>query len=207
MDITTIMQYIDHIFYINLEKRTDRRAEIEQELLNAGLTGERFNAIPTTSGIIGCGYSHLAVLKMAKERNYKNVLILEDDFQFLVSREEFDKNLSLFFNSQIEYDVCFLAYNICKSEDVQEYPFIKRAIESQTASAYLVNNHYYDKLIDLYEVNIPLLEKTGYHWIYANDQIWKKLQKTDKWYYFTERIGRQRDGYSDNTERIERYNC
>jgi len=72
---------------------------------------------------------------------------------------------------------------------------------------YLVNNHYYDKLIDLYEVNIPLLEKTGYHWIYANDQIWKKLQKTDKWYYFTERIGRQRDGYSDNTERIERYNC
>ena len=205
--MTAINQYIDHIFYINLEKRTDRRAEIEQELLKIGLVGERFNAIPTSSGIVGCGYSHLAVLKLAKERNYKNVLILEDDFQFLVQKEELEKELARFFDSQIEYDVCFLAYNMRHCEDVPKYPFIKRAINSQTASAYIINNHYYDTLIDLYEVNIPLLEQTGHHWIYANDQVWKSLQLTDKWYYFTERIGRQRDGYSDNTERMETYNC
>lgn len=205
--MTAINQYIDHIFYINLEKRTDRRAEIEQELTNYGLISERFNAIPTSPGIVGCGYSHLAVLKMAKERNYKNVLILEDDFQFLVQKEEFEKELAQFFDSQIEYDICFLAYNLLQSEDVNDYPFIKRAIYSQTASAYLVNNHYYDTLINLYEVNIPLLEQTGYHWIYANDQIWKSLQLTDKWYYFTQRIGKQRDGYSDNTERMQSYNC
>lgn len=204
---STLNEYIDHIFYINLETRQDRCLEIEQELNNVGLVGERFNAISHSSGIVGCGYSHLAVLKMAKERNYKNVLILEDDFQFLVQKEELEKELAQFFDKSIKYDVCFLAYNMMHSEDVQEYPFIKRAIDVQTASAYLVNNHYYDTLIELYEVNIPLLEQTGHHWIYANDQVWKSLQKIDTWYYFTQRIGKQRNGYSDNTKRYESYNC
>jgi ribosomal-protein-serine acetyltransferase len=80
--------YIDKIIYINLSKRTDRREEIENELNNFNLYYERFEAIPTPEcGIYGCGLSHLSVLKLAKERNYKNILILEDDFQFLVQWE------------------------------------------------------------------------------------------------------------------------
>ena len=83
---------IDKIFYINLDKRTDRREEIEQELSNYELNAERYAGIYTPhSGIVGCGYSHLNVLKLAKERGYKNVLILEDDFQFVVSKEEFEE--------------------------------------------------------------------------------------------------------------------
>jgi DNA mismatch repair protein MutS len=64
---------IDKIFYINLEKRTDRREEIEKELTDYGLIdkAERYEAHYTPhSGIIGCGYSHLNVLKLAKENNY-----------------------------------------------------------------------------------------------------------------------------------------
>ena len=45
---------------------------------------------------------------------------------------------------------------------------------------------------------MPLLESTRQHWIYCNDQIWKRFQETDNWYYFTTRIGKQRAGYSDN---------
>ena len=36
---------IDHIFYINLERRTDKREEVERELHDFGLVGERFDAI------------------------------------------------------------------------------------------------------------------------------------------------------------------
>jgi glycosyl transferase family 25 len=89
---------IDKIFYINLEKRKDRREEIEKELDTFGLNYERFEAIETPGfGILGCGISHLSVLKLAKERKYKNILILEDDFTFIVSKEEFEKSLNLFF--------------------------------------------------------------------------------------------------------------
>ena len=80
------MDYIDGIFYINLDKRADRRYEIEEELNKMELPFERFTAIETPGrGILGCGYSHLSVFKMAKERKYRNVLIFEDDFYFLIS--------------------------------------------------------------------------------------------------------------------------
>ena len=203
-------QNIDHIFYINLEKRQDRKEEIENELNTHGLVGERFDAIPHNPGCVGCAKSHLSVLKLAKERNYKNVLILEDDFQFLVSKDVFEHELVQFFeqvSTKCRYDVLFLAYNLYQSCDIAGFPFIKRAVESQTASAYLVNNHYYDTLINLYEMNIPILEQTEKHWIYANDQIWKPLQKIDTWIYFTKRIGKQRPGYSDNDCRICDYKC
>ena len=198
---------IAKIIYINLERRKDRFNEINEQLSNFNLEGERFNAIPNSNGIIGCGYSHLEVLKLAKERGYKNVLILEDDFEFLISKEEFEKNLSQLFDANVEYDVCMLSYNLIQSEPSKYGPFLKKVLEAQAASAYLVNNSYFDSLINLYTEAIPLLEKTGKHWIYANDQIWKELQRKDNWVCFTTRIGKQRDGFSDNGNCYCVYNC
>jgi hypothetical protein len=76
---------------------------------------------------------------------------------------------------------------------------------TQTASCYLVKNHYYDELIKLYEWAIPELERTGMHWVYANDLVWKSLQERDLWVCTSKRMGKQRAGYSDNAERIMEY--
>ena len=189
-------EHIDKIIYINLNRRTDRRELIENQLNEYGLKYERFEAIETPGfGILGCGLSHLEVLKIAKERGYKNILILEDDFHFLVTKEELNEQLDSFFDLSLNYDVCFLAYLL---QDYKlENNVVNQALECQTASAYIVNNHYYDELIKLYEYAMPLLKETKQHWIYANDQIWKPLQKKDNWYYFIKRIGAQRDGYGD----------
>ena len=190
---------IDKIFYINLDKRTDRKEEIENELQRMGLTAERYSAIYTpNSGIVGCGYSHLNVLKLAKEKGYKNVLVLEDDFEFIVSKEEFNQTIQTFFDTTPEYDVCMLSYIVQQSEDVPNNPNIKRILNGQTASGYIVNGHYLDALIDLYTWAIPALERTNEHWNYANDHVWKQLQPTGKWYYLVNRLGKQRSSYSDN---------
>lgn len=46
---------IDKIYYINLEKRTDRKEQIETQLNIFSLEYERFNAIETPGfGILGC---------------------------------------------------------------------------------------------------------------------------------------------------------
>ena len=198
---------IDKIIYINLAHRVDRLHEITEELTKFNLVGERFNAIPTSNGIVGCGYSHLEVLKLAKQRGYKNILILEDDFTFLVPKEQFEKELAMLFDNEIPFDVCMLAYNLKESEASVHGPFLKRVLSAQTASAYIVNSTYYDTLINLYNVAIPLLKKTGQHWIYANDQIWKRLQRKDNWVCFTTRIGKQRASYSDNGNSFVDYNC
>jgi glycosyl transferase family 25 len=196
---------IDKIFYINLDRRTDRRDLIEMDLAKIGLEAERFVGIPFEPGIVGCGKSHLAVMKMAKERGYKNVLILEDDFTFLVSKEELDVALEKFFSNVKEYDVCMFCCQNMVEVPSRPHPFLSRLVEANNASAYLINGAYLDTLIQLYEHALPLLEHTGEHWNYANDQVWKTLQHKDRWYCFHPRLGKQRSGYSDNAKAFMDY--
>lgn len=201
--------HIDKIFYINLDKREDRRSEIENELKNYGLYHkvDRIAAFHTPGqGILGCTMSHLQAIKLAKECNYSNVLILEDDFQFTVSKEEFENQLQLFFENNIEYDVCMISYLLQRSETTK-FSFLTKVMEAQTASGYIIHSAFYDKMIQLYEWAVPLLAQTNQHWNYANDQCWKKLQPTANWYCFTNRCGKQRPGYSDNSERYNDYDC
>jgi len=196
---------IDKIFYINLDRRTDRRDLIEMDLAKIGLDAERFPGIPFEPGIVGCGKSHLAVIKMAKERGYKNVLILEDDFTFLVSKEELDVALEKFFSNIKEYDVCMFCCQNMVEVPTRPYHFLSRLVEANNASAYLINGAYLDTLIQLYEDALPLLERTCEHWNYANDQVWKTLQRKDKWFCFQPRLGKQRSGYSDNAKAFMDY--
>ena len=196
---------IDKIFYINLDKRIDRREEIESDLAKYELDAERFPGIYHDPGIVGCGKSHLSVMKMAKERGYKNVLILEDDFTFLVPKEELERELDTFFTSGLEYDVCMLCCSIIHHEQVDTMTNLTRIIEASNASAYIINGNYLDKIIELYEWALPLLESTGMHWVYANDQIWKSLQKKDRWFAFHPRLGKQKSGYSDNAQAFMDY--
>jgi glycosyl transferase family 25 len=201
-DQSVTEKYIGGIIYINLDRRTDRRQEFEDQAKVYNLNCERFTAIPKSCGIVGCTYSHLSALKIARERNYKNVLIMEDDFVFLVDKEQFEREIEKIFAHNVDFVVCMISYNLLNSTESAEYPFLLRALDVQTASGYIVNQHYYDKLINLLEYAAPLLEQTEEHWNYANDQVWKQYQPHDKWYCTKTRIGRQRSGYSDNCERF-----
>jgi GR25 family glycosyltransferase involved in LPS biosynthesis len=187
---------IDGIFYINLDHRTDRKKEIEGELNTIGLPFERIPGIRTSPGTIGCGYSHLAALKEARARGYSNVLILEDDFQLLVDKHVFWTYMTDVFNELPSYDVIMLAYNLQEYKEIHT-SLAWKVLEAQTASAYIVHSKFYDTLINLFEEAIPLLQSTGQHWIYANDQIWKRLQPSSEWYATSVRIGKQRASISE----------
>jgi len=195
------------VFYINLDHRTDRKEEIERELTLMDLAFERFPAIKTTPGIIGCGQSHLAVLKEAKKREYENVLILEDDFQFLVSKEEFYSYMTTFLQTHADYDVMMISYNMNKSYEEGNY---LRVEDAQTTSGYLVHSRFYDTLIDNFEKgSAGLQEPTFQHWIYAVDQFWKRLQPDSLWYAANPRLGKQRPSISEDgwTPEFRDYGC
>ena len=201
-----IHQYIDKVIYINLDKRTDRRHEFETQAELYGISYERFSAIAHPFGIVGCTMSHRDIYRLAKNQGYRNILIFEDDFEFLVTPAEFETEIIQLFESNIEFDVCMLAYNLMASDTCQS-PHLLRVFEAQTASAYIVKIHYYDVLIQLYDCAIPLLESTRQHWLYANDQAWKALQSMNYWYCTKTRIGKQRDGFSDNAQEYVSYLC
>ena len=204
------MEFIGAIIYINLDYRKDRRFQMEQEFARMGIQGaKRFNAIPHEYGLIGCMQSHLAVLELAKKNGYKNILIFEDDFEFMVSKEELDSDLRSVLSRDVghslQYDVLMLGYNMKKSAPLASHKTIFKVIDAQTASAYIVHESFYDTLIKCYRDALPLLKSTKLWDTYANDQVWKKLQPDARWYAFTTRMGKQRESYSDTTRRVENY--
>jgi len=195
---------IDKVIYINLDHRYDRREELESELERYGLKSisERFSAIKDDFGALGCAKSQLAVLRNALDQNYQRILILEDDFTFLVSAEEFREEIDKL--DTIEFDVCMLSYNCPRYED-SVYPFLKKVIIAGTASGYIVDARYYETLIGVFEDSVNALESTRIEHLYAVDVIWQQLQPSSDWYRFTTRIGKQRHSYSDITRSMARY--
>jgi glycosyl transferase family 25 len=202
---STISDYIPMIFYINLDHRTDRKEALEKELIELGLPFERFPAIKHEFGAVGCSMSHVAVLKLAKERKYPRVLILEDDFTFVVNKDNVERIISQVRNEGKPYDVCMISYNILQSEELPE-TYWRKMTNGQTTSGYIIQEHYYDTLLKVIEPSIPLLEQTRQQGSYAIDVVMKQLQPSDKWYYISERIGVQRPSYSDIEYRDVNYN-
>jgi glycosyl transferase family 25 len=199
------MDNIAKTIYINLDRRTDRRTEMETELTKIGLTGERFSAIERKPGALGCGLSHLAILRRAKEEGWENILILEDDFTFLVDRATFDQELKSIFDLKIPYDVIMLSYGSTISTPFNSV--LSRVRTAQTASGYIVNSRFYDALIHTWNNATINLEATGDEHTWAIDQAWKPLQPTAEWFCFNRRIGVQRPGFSDNVGAFVTYNC
>ena len=192
------MDKISKIVYINLERRQDRRQEIEQELAAMGLNGERFNAVDKDPGIVGCNMSHTQVLRDADTANLENILIFEDDFQFLVDKPTFYKQMEDFFALNIDWDIVLLSYYIQTSEPYSE--LIGRSRDAQTTSGYLINKKCFKPLADCIEAATEKLISTGEHWNYGLDQAWKVLQRTGNVFYFITRIGKQRPSFSDNSK-------
>jgi hypothetical protein len=106
-----IDNYFDKIFYINLKRDVERNENVLSQLKEFNITNyERFEAIECTEipdrslwrnfleeddkyvkGSIGCRESNLAIIRLAKERKYKRILILEDDIMMIQDPSEIMK--------------------------------------------------------------------------------------------------------------------
>ena len=204
--IYKVRELVKKMYYINLDRRVDRRKLMIEELKKMELDVELFPAVETSRGSIGCSKSHLSILKKAKNEGYENVLIFEDDFQFLVSKSELEYELSNFFNNHSDFDVVMLGYNLLKYIPNVDRT-VGKIIEGQTTSSYIVNRKFYDKLISVWEKGLEKLVETNDEKIYAIDQVWKCLQPDSNWYYFMKRIGKQRASWSDIENKFTDYNA
>jgi hypothetical protein len=138
----------------------------------------------------------LRCLQIAKEQGLPHVLIVEDDIQFL-NPSLFSSQLNKFFESSMSWDVILFAGNNMGAFDtVNDYAI--RVKFCQTATGYLVSNHYYDKLIKNMSDGLQqLMRFPKKHLIFAIDQYWKRLQQEDSWFLITPLTVVQREDYSD----------
>jgi GR25 family glycosyltransferase involved in LPS biosynthesis len=174
------------ILYINLEHRKDRNEQIIDELNKYNLTAERVEAIKHIDGCIGCGLSHIKCLDLAIERNYEEVIILEDDFIFLQNPDKLNLN--------INFDIFLLGGTIYKSEKENNF---NRVIDASRTEGYIIKKHYYETLKKCFNESVENLLIKHEH-KYKLDILWKQLQIKDN-FYFNDfgLIGGQREGYSD----------
>lgn len=196
------MELIDKIVYINLEARGDRKAEFEAQMARARIAHyERFTAIASENGAIGCCLSHCQVLE--QNLGAKNLLVFEDDFNFIDDLDLVREQLDLFFTSKgSEWDVCMLSANVLDADSEGEF---LRINDAMTASGYIVNGAYIKTLYDTIREGAKKLADTSRHWEYMNDVYWNKLQRADRWYTFVVRLGYQRPSFSNLSDTFVDY--
>ena len=184
---------IDHnipVIFINLDRAVERLEKTHIMLNEYGFTNViRMSAIDNPiAPFVGCAQSHLLALQLARERGFQQVLIMEDDMEFLLPPEEFwDKMKDI----PADFDVLQLVAKVFQCQNINRNDLVQLR-EASNAAGYVVRSHYYKRMIETMTRGNTLLETTGDHHQYANDRSWIPLQKSGKWYYFSQKIAQQR---------------
>lgn len=219
---------LDHILYINLERRTDRNTSCCRELdkINTPNGYERFNAVcpKNGNGEVGCTLSHIKCLETAKERGWPFVFICEDDIGF-TNPGLLQTNLQRFWDffgpplnsiededptamvPRLKWDVLILGGNNGNPFE-PIYDFAIRVYNCQTTTGYIVAQHYYDTLITNFRESAEKLIKNPANGReYALDIYWKRLQRDrqSRWFMIVPATVTQMMGYSDILRRDVNY--
>ena len=196
-ETSSIDQYIDIIYYINLDHRQDRKSNFLGQMDQVGIPQTKIQRIPgilEKKGHIGCTKSHIKTLKTFINSGLDRCIIFEDDFEWIGSP---DKAFANFFDAEVPYDVCMLSGSYGSFEKTQ-WPFLYKIENAQTTSGYMVSREFAPTLLQNFEEGLRLLEQPEYdHTKYAIDQYWKKLQPQSKWYIFNPKLGKQTSSVSD----------
>ena len=190
-------------FYINLDKRTDRREHFEN-ISPIFKDIKRFSAIEYSPGYIGCAMSHISALKKGLEIDSEYICIFEDDFMIL-NMDNFNNFLHDFKTTDIEWDVIILNPRGTTIKSTSNSKF-KRIIDNQTSAGYIIKKHFIPTLITCFEEAVQYLLTGNSYGIYGIDQYWKKLQLEYNFYYYSSIFAGQLPGWSNIENRMVDYN-
>jgi len=203
------MDLIDKFIYVNLKKRTDRKAHILKELKKYNIPDEKilhFEAIEDEKGALGCAYSHLKISEMFKDSSDKVWCILEDDHYFTESREITDIYVKEFIETK-DFDAFLGCTAKLRGSIVNGGKFI-RAYRSNMTSFYIIKKPICEALIASHKQSIRTLrkklksKKDGV----PIDVMWHNLMKI--FFFVTPNckvLGAQLEGYSDILKKNKNY--
>ncbi len=139
-------------FVINLDKRPDRWNEI-QTLFSQWPSLERISAVEESPGWKGCAKSHLKCIRLAKEKHYPWVLILEDDCVVKPdSLDRFREVLPVLWERRSEWDIFLGGCTSVKNIKLMEVNPPLFSITGRTTHFCLINMEAYDKILKGYNL-------------------------------------------------------
>lgn len=173
---TTSPFKLEHVYYINLDSRPDRREEFEKEFRQHGINVTRFPAVGIADvsnrtedcwlfggsksrcqGSYACLMSHHEVLNLAIEQNLPHVAVFEDDFSFSepwVKQGNVKQLLEEAVSSLgVDWDVIGLGHTMIEADALCTEPAGKfRPIKinrARMSSGYIVNRRFLKTLRDV----------------------------------------------------------
>ena len=191
----------DNIYIINLARRPERKEEMIKKLEQNNITQyefieaidgsesnilEQFNKLKSnsnfpiiTSGHYACLLSHINAIKKAKENNYLNIMILEDDIIFCGNFIDKIKNITI-----PEYDMIYLGGISSKIKIfMNNWGKVNKIMG---AYAYVLNKSIFDDVLEQLEkiedyVDLFYLKKIqpNYRVYILNDLIKTDLTSSD----------------------------
>ena len=160
--------YVDNIYLINMDNDTDRLNKVTKECDKVNIKFERFPGVKVsdlsknildkyipkeiqkygTDGMIGCGLSHLFIWQDAIQKNYKNILVFEDDIYFSPNFNEYVKNVME--ELPKDYDILYLGYKDlfrCEPPKDVSFNYIYKPYYPLLTHAMIISNKGLKKLI------------------------------------------------------------
>ena len=205
------MEQIDVIFYINLEKRIDRKQHFLEEIKKFCLDESkiiRIDAIPHENGALGCTKSHMKALEQFMSNDaWKTCMVFEDDFSFYDQSVENNTNLlKKFFTNFTTWGMLLLATNQNRlPATATSVEGINRVIYSQTTSGYCIHKDSVKGVYDNFKESAELLEKSNSKHQHAIDVHWNSIIMER--YCFSPNMGYQYPSVSDIENKYVSYNC
>jgi glycosyl transferase, family 25 len=195
LEVSYSWNFIHKAVYINLDRRTDRDNHMKEMTRCLGDKVIRFSAIEHNPGFVGCTKSHIAILEMAIQNKWKNVLILEDDAVWNKINQGYSTLREL---TSKDYDVIVLGGTFVEHNQ-------SRLINCKSTVGYLVNSKYYKTLLENFKEGLKHLEETNDLTNFAIDSFWAPLQARDKWFVVSPCLIYQKPDHSDICNNFQDY--
>lgn len=182
---------IDRVVIVNLDTRTDRLEQIQQELARLNVPAEkiiRLAASKEENGQLGRRQSHLQALHLAQQQGWKNYLLLEDD-TVILKQEKHIGVLNALLNAlpRLPWEVVLLGGEIKQGSVLKSLNGVIHARDCNKVCTYLVNSHYY----------AALARQMAQDPSESLEEQWQPLLRDGKWLACYPSLGYQRAGYSD----------
>jgi hypothetical protein len=174
--------YFKSSYYINLDKRIDRRVSFEAQMSDLGLSIPRFSAYLLEEESVkndltddfrndtrrnyklGGILSHIELIKIASQNKFENILIFEDDCIFSA---DFIKKLNKCIEElkTIEWDVFYLGGEpniecLPLTENLRMCPAFGGIYQCH---AYAVQQSFYDRILSWNPKKMPTIDVTYLH--------------------------------------------
>lgn len=136
---------------INLADRPQKWEQTVNSFAEFPVKLERLDAVRASPGWKGCAASHLKAIRLAKERNYDWVLVLEDDAELSKNGlKQFMELLPILYDRRAEWDIFLGGSTFVKNASVRNIsPPIYEAY-AYTAHFCLIHRDTYDKILNEY---------------------------------------------------------